>query len=99
MFLRIYCALLANGLKRRTQALNSKKADRRRAALQRLLRKVRLEQRLTQQEVAARLLVPQSVISKYESGERRLDMIELHAVAEAIGVPFADIVARYLKSA
>lgn len=40
---------------------------------------------LTQVEAANRLGKPQSYISKYERGERRLDLIELMALAKAIG--------------
>ena len=50
-----------------------------------LLRQLRLDAGLTQVEVARRLGEPQSFVSKYESGERRLDIIELMYVAEAIG--------------
>ncbi|MBM7416843.1 MULTISPECIES: helix-turn-helix transcriptional regulator [Nocardiaceae] len=50
-----------------------------------LLRQLRLDAGLTQVEVARRLGEPQSFVSKYESGERRLDIIELKYVAEAIG--------------
>lgn len=56
-----------------------------------LLRQLRLEAGLTQVEVAERLDEPQSFVSKYETGERRLDMIELHYVAEAIGVPMGTL--------
>lgn len=41
---------------------------------------------LTQVEVAARLGKPQSYVSKYERGERRLDIIEFSDVANALGV-------------
>ncbi|WP_199562952.1 helix-turn-helix domain-containing protein [Simplicispira sp. 110] len=41
---------------------------------------------ITQAEVAAKLGKPQSYVSKYERGERRLDIIELIAVANALGV-------------
>ena len=41
---------------------------------------------LTQSELAARLKRPQSFVSKYERGERRLDVIEFRAVACALGV-------------
>lgn len=37
----------------------------------------RLEAGLTQVEVASRLNLPQSYVSKCESGERRVDVIEL----------------------
>jgi transcriptional regulator with XRE-family HTH domain len=44
----------------------------------------RQKQNLTQKEVAARLKKPQSYVSKYETGERRLDIVELLDVCEAI---------------
>ena len=40
---------------------------------------------LTQREVATRLGKPQSFVSKYENGERRLDVVEYLKVASAIG--------------
>jgi transcriptional regulator with XRE-family HTH domain len=40
---------------------------------------------LTQVEVASRLKRPQSYVSKYESGVRRLDVVEFLIVARAIG--------------
>lgn len=39
---------------------------------------------LTQEEVAKKLGRPQSFVSKFESGERRLDVIEFLEVAKAI---------------
>jgi transcriptional regulator with XRE-family HTH domain len=51
-----------------------------------LLRELRQEAGLTQVDVAERLDEPQSFVSKYESGERRLDVIELGHVAHALGV-------------
>lgn len=44
--------------------------------------------------MARRLEVPQSFVSKYESGERRLDVIELRHVAKAIGTTLESIVSR-----
>ena len=46
----------------------------------------RRESGLTQEEVADRLARPQSFVSKYERGERRLDVIEFLEVADAIGI-------------
>lgn len=62
-----------------------------------LLRQVRVEARLTQEEVAERISQTQSYISKYESGEQRLDLIELEAVCKAVGVPLIEFVRRYLE--
>lgn len=47
--------------------------------------KMRKHARLTQAALAARLERPQSYVSKYEGGERRLDVIEFLDVARAIG--------------
>lgn len=59
-----------------------------------LLRELRIEAGLTQIEVAERLDEPQSFVSKYESGERRLDVIELGQVAEALGFPMRTVLGR-----
>jgi transcriptional regulator with XRE-family HTH domain len=58
------------------------------------LRAIRREAGLTQVQVAATLGVPQSFVSKYEAGERRLDVIELGHVAQALGVTVRDVLTR-----
>ena len=55
-------------------------------ALQELLRELRNQAGLGQTEVAAMLKRPQSFVSKYEAGERLLDVIELRAVCGALGL-------------
>jgi transcriptional regulator with XRE-family HTH domain len=60
-----------------------------------LLRQLRLEAGLRQADVAQRIRQPQSFVSKYESGERRLDLIELRAVCEALGVTLSQFVRRF----
>ncbi|MEC3978178.1 helix-turn-helix domain-containing protein [Amycolatopsis sp. H20-H5] len=50
-----------------------------------ILRELRLEAVLTQVQVAERLDEPQSFVSKYEAGERRLDVVELRQVTTALG--------------
>lgn len=59
-----------------------------------VLRQLRREAGLTQVQVAAELDVPQSFVSKYESGERRLDVVELRHVAQVLGVPLSTVLAR-----
>ena len=46
------------------------------------LRQARVDANLTQVDVAARLKKPQSFVSKIESGERRIDPVELKYFAE-----------------
>ena len=41
---------------------------------------------LTQSQLAERLGKPQSFVSKYERGERRLDLVEFLEVAKTIGM-------------
>ena len=50
-----------------------------------ILTKARKDAGLTQAAVATRLGRPQSFVSKYEGGERRLDVVEFLEVARAIG--------------
>jgi len=49
------------------------------------LRGARLKAGLTQAEVARTLGVPQSFVSKCESGERRVDAVELERFAKLYG--------------
>jgi len=69
-----------------------------RRKLQKLLKAVREEADLTQVQVAERLGVPQSFVSKYESGERRLELSEIDAICGAIGLPLTEFVRRYQKA-
>jgi transcriptional regulator with XRE-family HTH domain len=51
----------------------------------------------TPRSLPERLGEPQSFVSKFESGERRLDIVELRYICGALGVPLPDLVARYEK--
>jgi len=62
-----------------------------------LLRQIRTDAGFTQAELAERLGVPQSFVSKYESGERRLDILELKEVCQALGSSLLDFVRRLEK--
>jgi DNA-binding transcriptional regulator YiaG len=63
-------------------------------AFLRKLRQARLDAGLTQAEVAARLNRPQSFVSKCESGERRVDVVELSLFASLYGKTLAYFAAR-----
>ena len=54
------------------------------------LRAARLEAVLTQQEVARALRRPQSFVAKCESGERRVDVVELERIAKLYGKRLED---------
>ena len=66
--------------------------------LQAVLRQVRLGAGLRQSDLAAKLGQPQSFVSKYESGERRLDLLELRQICRAVGISLADFVERFERA-
>lgn len=66
----------------------AKDIDRR---LQDVLAECRSESGLTQVQLAKKLNKPQSFISKYETGERKLTVGDFVAVCRALGVEAADI--------
>ena len=65
--------------------------------LVKLLREERERAELTQSVVAKRLRRPQSFVAKYESGQRRLDLIELEAICKALETDLLTIVKGYLR--
>lgn len=60
--------------------------------LLKLLKKIRVEAGLRQTDLAKKLRVPQSMISKYEVGERRIDLLELRDICAALGISLAEFV-------
>ncbi|WP_369596550.1 helix-turn-helix domain-containing protein [Belnapia rosea] len=66
--------------------------------LQELLAKERRSMGLTQTELAERLDRPQSFVSKYETGERRLDVIEFLEVALILQLNPGKLLAELAKS-
>lgn len=72
-----------------------RKSSNQRAQLLRLLRQVRLEAGLRQVDLAKKLRQPQSFVSKYESGERRLDLLELRQVCNVVGTSLEEFVKRF----
>lgn len=54
-----------------------------------LLRELRTEKQFTQVQLSETLGMPQSFVSKYETGERRLDVMELREVCQSLGTTLA----------
>lgn len=59
-----------------------------------LLREARIKAGVTQVQLAEMLDQSQSFVSKYECGDRRLDIIQLRTVCQTLGVTLADFVKR-----
>lgn len=57
-----------------------------------LLRSKRIERGITQERLASLIGVRQGIVSKIETHERRLDIIELRTICKAIGISFTDFV-------
>ena len=62
-----------------------------------LLVGVRKAAGLTQAELSQKLSRPQSFVSKYERGERRLDVIEFGEVAKALNVDPAKLLDTFYR--
>lgn len=65
--------------------------------VQHLLRDIRKEAGVSQLELSRRLHKPQSFVSKYESGERRLDILEVHFICHALGISLTAFVLQLEK--
>lgn len=63
-----------------------------------MLRSLREKSGLRQTELAGKLARPQSFVSKVESGQRRLDLIELRAWCEALDADLVTFVRKWLKA-
>lgn len=55
---------------------------------------VRVEAKLTQEELGRRLGVDQTYVSKYETGRRRLDVVEFMRIIAALEANPSDLLAR-----
>jgi transcriptional regulator with XRE-family HTH domain len=66
--------------------------------LQRLLKQVRLGAGLRQEDLAELLGKPQSFVSKFEKGDRRLDLVELRQICQAVGISLTEFVKRFEES-
>lgn len=69
--------------------------DAEREAVREILKEARLSRGMTQVELAKWLGKPQSYVSKYESGERRLDFVELLEVCGGLGMSYENFFNAY----
>ena len=69
-----------------------------RSRLVSLLREMRVEAGLTQTDLAARIEKDQAYVSRYESGQRRLDVLEVREICQAVGSTLEGFVKRLEKA-
>jgi transcriptional regulator with XRE-family HTH domain len=63
-----------------------------------LLREIRIEAGMTQTELAAHIEKDQAYVSRYESGQRRLDVLEAREICQAIGITLEEFAKRLEKA-
>ena len=66
-----------------------------RQALHSLLRRLRVDSGMRQIDLATKLGQPQSYVSKYESGERRLDLLEIREICLVLGISLTEFVTKF----
>jgi predicted transcriptional regulator len=64
-----------------------------------LIKMVRIEAELSQVELSAKLHRPQSYVSDYERGQRRLDWVQVVEIVTACGTTIVDFAKRYQAQA
>jgi transcriptional regulator with XRE-family HTH domain len=62
-----------------------------------LLKELRVSVGLRQIDVASSLGIQQSMVSKYEIGERRLDILEIRSLCKLFGLPLNEFVEQLEK--
>lgn len=67
------------------------------ALFRKLLKELRLTQNVTQVQLARRLGRPQSYVSKFENGERRLDFVETAFLCQALGVKLESVARTFVR--
>ncbi|RUA06070.1 MAG: XRE family transcriptional regulator [Gammaproteobacteria bacterium] len=65
--------------------------DKRREILRQLLVNARRHQKVTQKQLAAELQTTQSFVSKYENGDRLVDLVETHQICQALDYSFVEL--------
>lgn len=79
-------------------AYRASRKQRERKILLELLRELRKQRKLTQDQLARAMGVKQAFVSKYETGERRLDFLDLVAICDVMGISMVKFVEKFEAS-
>jgi transcriptional regulator with XRE-family HTH domain len=79
-------------------AQRASRRQRERKILLEVLRELRKQRNLTQDQLARSMGVKQAFVSKYETGERRLDFLDLVGVCDVLGISIMKFAERFETS-
>ncbi|MBA5249053.1 MAG: helix-turn-helix transcriptional regulator [Gammaproteobacteria bacterium] len=65
--------------------------DKQREILRKILINARKNNGITQIQLATQLNKPQSFVSKYENGDRLIDLVETHQICQALNQSFTEL--------
>lgn len=69
--------------------------DKRYMVLPNLIKNIRVDNHLTQVELAEKIKKAQSYISKYESGQRKLDIFEIKEICDSLNMSLVEFVQKF----
>ncbi len=69
--------------------------DKKQETFRKAIKEIRVNRNLKQVELAKKLKKPQSFVSKYETGERKLDFVEISEICKACGISMEEFVKLY----
>lgn len=78
--------------------MNTKKQEKLKKVLPNFLKELRENLGLTQVNLAKRLGKPQSYVSKYEMGEKTLNLVEISVICDVFGITVTDFVKKLEKN-
>ncbi|MBZ5534126.1 MAG: helix-turn-helix domain-containing protein [Acidobacteriia bacterium] len=73
----------------------SPRQQKNRQLLRQLLRQAREEIGMIQDELSRKMGRSQGFVSKYELGDRRIDVVDMAEVCDALGISFLDLAKRF----
>ena len=76
-------------------AQRASRKQRERKLLLEVLRELRKQRSLTQDQLAKSMGVRQAFVSKYETGERRLDFLDLVGICDVLGISIIRFAERF----
>lgn len=82
-------------MEKRKSPRQSTRQQKNRELVRQLLRKAREDAGVLQVELSQKLGRSQGFVSKYELGDRRIDLVDMADICDALGISFLDLAKRF----